>query len=85
MVMYYTGTKYWIDIANNQIEKNSNIPNDFAQNWDIPQETVNHNFWFICQPPIDGWNGLTQETMIRNIENVQLQEADQSWFPQIEI
>lgn len=83
---YFTGTEVNINTAVAQIDTNCGLPFEGTNTWDIPKRAYQKNFWFILMPPPDGWRRedgtyFTQEQMINNVSNVNIEESDSSWFP----
>jgi hypothetical protein len=78
-VFYYTSTiEQNVINANVQIAANASI-----DQWAYVKKAYNQNLWFIRQPPIEGWNGYTQEQMIAGVVDVDLQPYNQNWFEPI--
>lgn len=80
MQLYLVGTYEEVQAANAQIESNANIPNEETQHWDIPNKAYEQDLWFICKPSEDGWNGFSQEDMMRNVIDVKEMEYQPEWL-----
>jgi hypothetical protein len=82
---FYTGSLEDVTAANSQIDDNCGFPNGDTQTWSVPQQAYEQDFWFILQPPPEGYKDKigywTQEQMISGVENVELQQSNSSWWP----
>lgn len=84
--MFFTGTQDNILIANQQINQNAGLPFRETLTWAIPQQAYLQDFWFIIMPPPEGWRRedgtyFTQQEMISNVINVNIEESNPSWWP----
>lgn len=88
MSFAYTGTEENVTAAVNQININCGLPFGSTQTWDEPKQAYLQSFWFIWMPNVDGWiredgTHFTQDQMIENVINVNIEDSQSDWFPPI--
>ncbi len=89
MTLYFTGTEENIIAANAQISSNLDLPFRGTIKWAQPQSSYSDpNFWFIEMPSEAGWTRedgthFTQEQMIANVIDVEIQEENPNWWPPV--
>ncbi len=85
MHMCLVGTETEVIAANAQIESNCGIPCEGTDNWDIPTQAFEQDFWFITMPPLEGWNNYLQEQMMQGVVDVLQMEFEPNWRPSAEL
>jgi hypothetical protein len=67
--------------ANSTIESNAGIPTQDGKTtkWCVPKKANGQIFWYIIKPSENGFNGISQETMVNGLVNVTEQPFDKSW------
>lgn len=67
-----------------KINENCGFPNYAAKQWDVALQAANNpNLWFFRKPPAKGFNGFTQEFMLRGVNIEGEEEFKSEWINEI--
>ena len=74
-------TQLDVVLANAQIMQNAGIPTEDGKttNWCEVKQAYQQSFFYIIKPEIDGWNGISQETMMQDVVGVTEEFFNTDW------